>query len=65
MPSVGFVVDVGRISHAELVAFIRTCVPTGSSWVDAPTSPIAVNDVRRLQGAVPYALEGSLVVPSL
>ena len=65
VPCVGSAVGFGGTSHAELVVFTRTCVPRpASSWVDDPTSPIAVIDVRRLQGAVPFALEGSLVIPS-
>jgi hypothetical protein len=64
--SVGFAVGFGTTSHAECVAFIRTCVRrSASSWVDDPSSPIAVIDVRRLEGAVPYILDGRLIVPSL
>ena len=64
--SVGFALGFGTTIHAEYVAFIRTCVRrSASSWVDDPSSPIAVIDVRRLEGAVPYALDGRLIVPSL
>ena len=65
-PIVGFAVGVGRVARGKHVALIRTCVPRpASSWAINSSSSIAVVDVQRLQGAVPYASEGGLVVPSL
>ena len=64
--SVGFALGFATTYDAECVAFIRTCVRrSASSWVDDPSSPIAVIDVRRLEGAVPYILDGRLILPSL